>query len=177
MINYHVKSSVSDRIVAAEDISANDIDCILVLGCKVHDSGEPSHMLRDRLMRGVELYDLGVSSFQFDDPERGFSYRYDAYLDMRMDQDSTLTAHEIINTYSDKELANIFIKYGEEPFAFKIAQKICSARQVKAINTTFELVEVIKSALPQKILNEQVLGYATKAELEYKKLKISKCLI
>lgn len=101
------------------------------------------------------LYDLGVSSFQFDDPERGFSYRYDAYLDMRMDQDSTLTAHEIINTYSDKELANIFSKYGEEPFAFKIAQKICSARQVKAINTTFELVEVIKSALPQKILNKK----------------------
>ena len=61
LINYHVKSSVSDRIVTAEDISDNDIDCILVLGCKVHDSGEPSHMLRDRLMRGIELYNLGIS--------------------------------------------------------------------------------------------------------------------
>ncbi len=61
LINYYVKSSVTDRIVTAEDISDNDIDCILVLGCKVHDSGVPSHMLRDRLMRGVELYTLGVS--------------------------------------------------------------------------------------------------------------------
>ena len=61
LINYHVKSSVSDRIVTAEDISDKDMDCILVLGCKVHDSGEPSHMLRDRLMRGVELYNLGIA--------------------------------------------------------------------------------------------------------------------
>ena len=101
------------------------------------------------------IYDLGVSSFQFDDPERGFSYRYDAYLDMRMDQSSPLTAHDIVNTYSVNELATIFTKYGEDPFSYKIAQTICKVRDTKPINTTFELVDVIKSALPQKILNKK----------------------
>ena len=101
------------------------------------------------------IYDLGVSSFQFDDPERGFSYKYDAYLDMRMDQDSPLTAHDIVNTYSAEELGKIFAKYGEDPFSFKIAKKICDVRVSKTINTTLELVDVIKSALPQKILNKK----------------------
>lgn len=101
------------------------------------------------------IYDLGVSSFQFDDPERGFSYKYDAYLDMRMDQDASLTAHDIVNSYSLEELGKIFAKYGEDPFAFKIAKKIVDERSKKAINTTLELVDVIKSALPQKILNKK----------------------
>lgn len=101
------------------------------------------------------IYDLGVSSFQFDDPERGFSYKYDAYLDMRMDQGGNLTAHDIVNNYSAQELATIFAKYGEDPFAFKIAKTIVDKRSVKEINTTLELVDVIKSALPQKILNKK----------------------
>lgn len=101
------------------------------------------------------IYDLGVSSFQFDDPKRGFSYKYDAMLDMRMDQNSDLTAHYIVNNYSAQELGVIFSKYGEDPFAFKIANKIVSARAVKPINTTLELVDVIKSALPQKVLNKK----------------------
>ena len=101
------------------------------------------------------IYDLGVSSFQFDDPERGFSYKYDAYLDMRMDQSATLTAHDIVNTYSLDEISKIISKYGEDPFAYKIAKKIVEARNIKPINTTFELVDVIKSALPQKILNKK----------------------
>lgn len=101
------------------------------------------------------LYDLGVSSFQFDDPERGFSYKYDAYLDMRMDQDASLTAHDIVNTYSVDEIAKIISKYGEDPFAYNIAKKIVASRNNKPINTTFELVDVIKSALPQKVLNKK----------------------
>ena len=101
------------------------------------------------------IYDLGVSSFQFDDPERGFSYKYDAYLDMRMDQDASLSAHDIVNTYSLDEISKIISKYGEDPFAYKIAKRIVEERNIKPINTTFELVDVIKSALPQKILNKK----------------------
>ena len=101
------------------------------------------------------IYDLGVSSFQFDDPERGFSYKYDAYLDMRMDQSASLDAHYIVNNYPYEELGKIFAKYGEDPFAFKIAKKISDERGKRSINTTLELVDVIKSALPQKVLNKK----------------------
>ena len=101
------------------------------------------------------IYDLGVSSFQFDDPARGFSYKYDAYLDMRMDQNAPLKAHDIVNTYSLEEISKIITKYGEDPFAYKIAKDIVAKRSVKTIDTTLELVEVIKAALPQKILNKK----------------------
>ena len=82
-------------------------------------------------------------------------YNYDVYLFMRLDLDSPLTAHDIVNTYSAEELGKIFAKYGEDPFSFKIAKKICDVRVSKTINTTLELVDVIKSALPQKILNKK----------------------
>lgn len=101
------------------------------------------------------VYDLGVSSFQLDIPERGFSYRYDAPLDMRMDQSRELTAEIIVNEYSFSELQNIFYRYGEEPFSKQIARKIEEVRKSKRIKTTFELVDVIKSALPQKVLNKK----------------------
>ncbi len=97
------------------------------------------------------ILDLGVSSPQFDDPERGFSYRFDARLDMRMDQSQMLSAYEVINDYDQKELTLIFKKYGEEPFAGPIARKIVERRQKEAIVTTFDLVEVIKEALPMKV--------------------------
>lgn len=101
------------------------------------------------------LYDLGVSSFQLDIPERGFSYRYDAPLDMRMDQGKPLTAEIVVNEYPFQELFTIFQRYGEEPFAKQIARKIEEVRKTKRIQTTFELVDVIKSALPQKVLNKK----------------------
>ncbi len=101
------------------------------------------------------LYDLGVSSFQFDIPERGFSYRNNAPLDMRMDLESNLKAVDIVNEYTFEELARIFYKYAEEPFAKQIARAIEKARKVKRIETTFQLVDVIKSALPAKELSKK----------------------
>ncbi|WP_390408291.1 16S rRNA (cytosine(1402)-N(4))-methyltransferase RsmH [Lacticaseibacillus jixiensis] len=96
------------------------------------------------------LYDLGVSSPQFDDSKRGFSYRFDAPLDMRMDQSQTLTAKIVINDWSFNDLVRIFSRYGEEKFAKSIARQIEAARAVKPIETTFELVELIKQGIPAK---------------------------
>lgn len=101
------------------------------------------------------IYDLGVSSFQFDIPERGFSYNYNAPLDMRMNQDAQLTAEYIVNNYSYEELVRIFYRYGEDPFSKQIARMIEKQRAVAPIHTTFELVDVIKSALPQKVLRQK----------------------
>ncbi len=101
------------------------------------------------------LYDLGVSSFQFDDAERGFSYRMDAPLDMRMDRNSELSAKTIVNEWPVSKMIEIFYKYGEEKFSKQIAYKIEETRKEKPINTTFELVDIIKSALPAKVLNQK----------------------
>ena len=99
---------------------------------------------------GIVL-DLGVSSYQLDTEERGFSYRYDAPLDMRMDQRQSLTARDIVNDYSEKELYAVIRDYGEDPFAKNIAKHIVKARMVRPIETTFELNEVIKAAIPAKM--------------------------
>ncbi len=96
------------------------------------------------------LLDLGVSSYQFDEGDRGFSYNYDARLDMRMDRSSSLSAWEIVNEYSKEELTKIIRDYSEERFAFKIADKIVKKRSIKTIDTTFELVDVIKESIPMK---------------------------
>ena len=103
--------------------------------------------------RGVEhvdgiLFDLGVSSPQFDNAERGFSYNYDARLDMRMDQSSSLDAHEIVNHYSYEQLVEILYKYADEKFAKQIARRIEKEREIQPIDTTFQLVEIVKSAIP-----------------------------
>ena len=94
------------------------------------------------------LLDLGVSSFQLDNPERGFSYMHDAPLDMRMNADDSLTAEEVVNEYSQQQLAKIIKDFGEEKWAARIAQFIAEARKEKRIETTFELVDVIKRAVP-----------------------------
>jgi len=121
------------------------------------------------------LYDLGVSSFHFDDPSRGFSYNHDAPLDMRMDQSNPLTAEVIVNTYDAKALKQILIRYADEFNANRIVQKIIKTREDKPIQTTFELVDVIKSSLPQKVLSKkghpakktfQALRIAVNRELE-----------
>lgn len=100
------------------------------------------------------LYDLGVSSPQFDNPERGFSYRFDAPLDMRMNQEDKLTAEIVVNTYSYEQLRHVIYDYGEEKFASLIAREIVNSREIKPIHTTFELVDVIKKALPNKVLSK-----------------------
>lgn len=117
------------------------------------------------------LLDLGVSSPQFDDPERGFSYRFDAYLDMRMDQNQSLSAYEVVNTYSEKQLTDIFFQYGEERFAKQIARKILKARALKPIMTTFELVDVIKSALPYKELSKK--GHPAKQTFQALRIEVN----
>ena len=122
------------------------------------------------------IYDLGVSSFQFDIPERGFSYRFDGPLDMRMDETSTFSAYDVVNGYTESELSKIFFKYGEEKFSSSIARKIVKARETKPIETTFELVDIIKSALPAKELRKpghpakqvfQALRIEVNHELDY----------
>ena len=99
---------------------------------------------------GVVL-DLGVSSYQLDTEERGFSYRFDADLDMRMDRRQTLTAKDIVNQYSEMDLFRIIRDYGEDNFAKNIAKHIVKARQIKEIQTTGELNEIIKAAIPAKM--------------------------
>lgn len=94
------------------------------------------------------LYDLGVSSPQLDNPERGFSYHHDAPLDMRMDKQSSVSAYDVINSWRYEDLVRIFFQYGEEKFSKQIARKIEAARDIKPIETTFELVELIKEAIP-----------------------------
>ena len=96
------------------------------------------------------LFDLGVSSPQLDEAERGFSYHNDAPLDMRMDRDQKLSAYNVVNEYSKEKLAYIFTKYGEDKFANNIAKKIVEYREKKPIETTLELVEIIKTAVPIK---------------------------
>lgn len=101
------------------------------------------------------LFDLGVSSPQLDNQERGFSFHQDAKLDMRMDQDSPLTAYYVINNYSYEDLVKIFYRYGEEKYAPSIAKKIVNMRLIKPIETTLELVEVIKMSVPERYKREK----------------------
>ena len=117
------------------------------------------------------LYDLGVSSFQFDIPERGFSYQHDAYLDMRMDQSQTLDAHYIINNYSESELRRCFFEYGEEKFSPQIARAIIKERNTKPIDTTFELVEVVKKALPASVLRQK--GHPAKQVFQALRIEVN----
>ncbi|MDR7076388.1 16S rRNA (cytosine1402-N4)-methyltransferase [Neobacillus niacini] len=94
------------------------------------------------------LYDLGVSSPQLDTPERGFSYHHDAPLDMRMDNEADISAYDVINHWSYEDLVRIFFRYGEEKFSKQIVRKIEARREIKPIETTFELVELIKEGIP-----------------------------
>ena len=114
-------------------------------------------ILEDLGIEGVDgiLLDLGVSSYQLDERERGFSYMSeDSILDMRMDRTATLTAKDVVNTYSEEKLARILEKYGEERFAKRIARNICEKRNEKEIETTGELVEIIRKSIPAKFSND-----------------------
>ena len=101
------------------------------------------------------LFDLGVSSVQLDEAERGFSFHKDAKLDMRMNQDQDLSAYEVVNTYSFKDLVRILTKYGEEKYASSIARNIIKYREKKNIETTMELSEIVNSSVPMKVRREK----------------------
>ncbi len=131
------------------------------------------------------LMDLGVSSPQFDEGDRGFSYREDATLDMRMDQRNPLTAYDIVNSYSLDEIFKILRDYGEEKFAYSIAKNIVKARESKPIETTFQLVEIIKKSKPMKELakaghpakqNFQAHRIAVNDELNVLQIALNKAL-
>lgn len=97
------------------------------------------------------LLDLGVSSYQLDEAERGFSYRYDAELDMRMDRRQSLTAKDVVNKYSQEKLTKIFYEYGEEDWGKRIAEFIVEFREEEEIKTTFDLINIIKKAIPKNV--------------------------
>lgn len=117
------------------------------------------------------LYDLGVSSPQLDEDYRGFSYRFDAPLDMRMDQDNKLTAKIIVNTYDLKDLIRIFKDYGESRFAVSIAKNIIKYRETKEISTTLELVDIIKSSVPYK---ERIKKHPAKQIFQALRIEVNK---
>ena len=124
------------------------------------------------------LLDLGVSSYQIDEGTRGFSYTKDAPLDMRMDQSQGISAKDIVNTYSKEDLEKIFFEYGEEKFSKKIAEKILKARDEKEINTTYELADIIRAAVPKNAIDSfkrifQALRIEVNGEL--KELKKAIC--
>ena len=113
------------------------------------------HMKEELAKRNVDkvdgiLFDLGVSSVQLDEADRGFSYHNDAKLDMRMDKNKELSAYEVVNNYDEERLVEIFFKYGEEKYSRSIARAIVKYRENKKIDTTLELVDIIKSAIPMK---------------------------
>ena len=139
---------------AAEDRLAGYLDKVTL----IHGNfGDLAELLDERGIAGVDgmLFDLGVSSPQLDDPERGFSYMHDAPLDMRMDRSEALTAHTVVNEWSQEELRRILWQYGEERYAPQIAAAIVRRRAEAPIATTQELVDVIRSAMPAQALREK----------------------
>lgn len=125
-------------------------DKVTIVRSNYSDMVNVLHDLGVEKADGITL-DLGVSSFQLDTGERGFSYRFDAPLDMRMDNRQELTAYQVVNEYTESELYHIIKNYGEDKFAKNIAKHIVAARQEKPIQTTGELTEIIRRAIPMKI--------------------------
>jgi len=119
----------------------------------VHDNHDNIKKILEELhiltVDGI-LLDLGVSSYQLDERNRGFSYMIESELDMRMDKSSGITAKDVVNTYQEEELANIIYEYGEEKFSRRIAKNICEYRENKKIETTSELVKIIEKSVPRK---------------------------
>ena len=141
-------------LAAAEERLAAYRDRVTLVHSNFSRLGE---VLEDLGISGVDgmLFDLGVSSPQLDEPERGFSYMHDAPLDMRMDATASLTARDVVNFWSFEELRRILFEYGEERYAPAIAKAIVKARETAPIETTFELTELIRKAMPAAALREK----------------------
>ena len=140
----------ADAIAAATKRLEPFADKVTVVRSNYENIASVLHELGIEKVDGIYL-DLGVSSYQLDTASRGFTYREDAPLDMRMDQRNTQTAADIVNTYSEMELYRIIRDYGEDRFAKNIAKHIVAARKEKPIETTFELNEIIKASIPAKV--------------------------
>ena len=139
----------------------------------IHDNHDNIKQILEELqINGVDgiFLDLGVSSYQLDEKSRGFSYIADAELDMRMDKEQKLTAKEIVNTYSEEKLSNIIWEYGEERFSRQIARNICKSREQKKIETTGELVEIIKKSIP---LSKQKDGHPAKRTFQAIRIEVN----
>ena len=147
-----------DRDMAAIDAARERLAPWMEHVTLVHSNfSELGDVLREAGVAGADgmLFDLGVSSPQLDDASRGFSYMQDAPLDMRMDKQAALTAREVVNVWSGEELRRILFEYGEERYAPAIAKAIVRARETAPIETTLELVDIIKSAMPAAALREK----------------------
>ncbi|MBP6143613.1 MAG: 16S rRNA (cytosine(1402)-N(4))-methyltransferase RsmH [Proteocatella sp.] len=144
-----------DAIENARIKLAEYMDRVILIHSNFENLGEK---LDENGITGIDglLLDLGVSSYQLDTPERGFSYMHDAPLDMRMDKSLTESAWDIINRYSEAELSDIIRNYGEENWHARIAAFIVERRREKPIETTFELVDIIKAAVPRKARDENL---------------------
>ena len=147
-----------DRDMAAIDAAKERLAPWMERVTLVHGNfADLGEVLREKEITGVDgmLFDLGVSSPQLDDASRGFSYMQDAPLDMRMDKTAALTAYEVVNAWSYEELRRILFEYGEERYAPAIAKAIVRARETRPVETTLELVDLIKSAMPPAALREK----------------------
>lgn len=160
-----------EAIMAATERLSDYKDIVTIVKSNYCKMGQ---VLRDLGISKVDgiILDLGVSSYQLDTPQRGFSYNEDAPLDMRMDTDNPLTAKDIVNGYSIDELTKIIKDYGEDRFARNIAKHIVSAREKSPINTTFELNEIIKAAIPAKV--RQTGGHPSKRTFQAIRIELNK---
>jgi len=133
----------------AREVLKDHLDKVTFIHSNFRNITEILNDLNIEKVDGI-YYDLGVSSPQLDVPERGFSYHHDAKLDMRMDQTQDLTAYDVVNTWSFHDLMRIFNRYGEEKFAKQIARRIEQHREKEPIETTLQLVDIIKEGIPAK---------------------------
>ncbi len=147
--NVHVLKTVEDFKTFA--LKSSNKPTAIICKTNYNDCEQVLKELKLEKFDGI-LIDLGVSSHQIDTAERGFSFRQEAKLDMRMDTSSLLTASDIVNTYTEKELADIFFKYGEEEFSRSIARNIIKEREQKQIETTTQLASIIEKSMPAKIV-------------------------
>lgn len=139
----------SDAIAKATEVLSPYMDKVKIVKSNFSEFEKVLDDLQIEKIDGA-LIDLGVSSFQFDEGDRGFSYNSDSRLDMRMDRERNFSAYDVVNGYTEDELSEIIFKYGEERWAKRISEFIVKSRANKPIETTFELVEVIKNAIPKK---------------------------
>ncbi len=160
-----------DAIAAAQDRLKEFKDRVTILRSNYSAMVTELEQLGITSVDGI-LLDLGVSSHQLDDAERGFAYRADAPLDMRMDTRQTLTAADVINTYSEQELARILREYGEERFAGRIAGRIVKQRETRKVETTGELADLIRNAIPAKYRNEK--GHPAKRSFQAIRIEVNR---